>query len=1023
MRKLLILFICFSCSVSQLIAQRHAVNGKVTDGRGNPIPNVSVLIKGTTIGTATEQDGTFSISVPASAKVLVFSSLSYVTIETIIEGKDFLNVSLVSSNQNLDEVLVVAYGTQKKTNITGSVATIKAADIADKPFSSVDKALQGAVAGLQSTSASGAPGSGTDIRIRGIGSITASASPLWVIDGVISSTGDFAVNTTTTNALSSINPDDIESITVLKDASATSLYGSRASNGVILVTTKRGKSGKTKISLTTEIGKNDIAFKNNNNRPMTTAEYQTILRQGVINAGLATTNSGADSIIVDPANGFGLKPGVSTNWLKQVTQKGSQQQYNLSASGGSEKTQIYISGGYFKQLGTIINTDFERYNGSLSITHKAYENLTLSAGISGSSSTQHTPSNGGAFANPVISSYFLLPWYSPYNADGSLKYKDAEGQFPLNGGVFNPLVQVAYNKGSAKQADFRGYLTGELQIINDLKFTSRFSSEFITYQEDQYRNPFYGDGYANGGDAYSAYTRIFDYTWDNFLDYKKALNKGKDIYFDVKAGYETQRYKYYSLQAGGKGFPQTLALQYLASTATPSTATALPSESSTDAYFSSADINYKDRYVLTGSFRRDGSSVFSANHRYGNFYSVGGTWNVSEEDFIKNSKSISLLKLRGSYGTTGNALGFGLYSSLPTYGYGNNYGGLAGSAPNNVGNIDLTWETNKILDFGLDMAFFKNRLSVTFDWYDRKTSNLLLNVPLSLTSGFAGQNQNVGSLDNKGVELSLSGKPIVSKDFTWSVSFNIAHNKNRVISLYQHKPVNPGGYSVANASSGSYNYTEGYDLQTFYLRQWAGVDPANGDPLWYTDSSHASTTNTRSKAALVLDPKYTSAPKLFGSFINTFTYKNISLNVQFNYNFGNYVFDRWGLYTSSEGAYLGSFNQYSQELKAWQKSGDITNIPKIIYGGNKLSYTSSTRFLYKGDYIRLRDIELSYSIPQALIKSMHISNISIYARGTNLITFATDKNIPFDPETGVLATGNLDVFIPKSVTFGLKVGL
>ncbi len=1014
MRKIMLLLLCFALAIGQLSAQTRKISGKITNAQGAPVPNATVLIRGTSTGTTSDETGTFSITVPQKTKALVVSSVNYTTAEIEIKSDNLAITLQAGSGANLSEVVVVAYGAVKKTNITGSIATVKGTDVENKPYSSVDKALQGSVAGLQSSSTSGAPGAATDIRIRGIGSINASASPLWVIDGAIANTTDLTVNTTTANPLSSINPDDIESISVLKDAAGTAIYGSQGANGVILVTTKKGRGGKTRINFSTEIGQNKIAFKNDNNRSLTTPESRTVLIQSLINAGLATDVASADPLITDPVNGYGLPAGylsTNTNWLNTVTQKGQQQQYNLSMSGGNEKTTFYVSGGYFKQDGTTIATNFKRYNGSLSVTHKAYDWLTFTGGLSGSTSSQNTPGNGGAFDNPVLASYFLVPWYSPYNPDGSLRFNDADGEFP-GAGVFNPLVQAAYNTNTAKQTTLRGYVTGEVKILTDLKFTSRYSAEYFDVSEDQYRNPFYGDGQAQGGDAFSAYTRRFDYTFTNFLDYRKGINHAQDFYFDVKAGYEASAIKNYTLQAGGQAFPANLALQYLASAATPTSAYAIPSDRSNTSIFSTADINYKDRYVLTGSFRRDGSSVFGANYRFGNFWSVGGSWNISEEKFMHTASWVNLLKLRSSYGLTGNSLGFGYYTALATYGYGNNYTGLPGSAPNNVGNPNLSWEKNKQFDAGFDFGFLKSRVYGSFDYYDRRSDGLLASIPLSPTSGFTGQNQNIGTVDNKGIEVTIGGKPIVTKDFTWDISFNISHNTNKVISLYNHSPV----------PAGQFKYTEGNNLQAYFLRPWAGVDPANGDPLWYTDATHKTTTNDISKTTQVLDNTKTAMPKFFGAFTNSFTYKGITLSGQFYYNFGNYVYDSWGSYLSSEGYYLGSFGQMSQELQAWQKPGDVTRIPAIVAGGNKNSYRASTRFLYKGDYIRLRDVQLGYNIPQKWTKKAYISNLNIYVRGTNLFVFGTDKYVPFDPETGINATNNLDVFPLKSITAGIKVG-
>ena len=1013
MRRFLLAMLGMLAICSQLLAQNRTISGRVTDEHGNTVPNATVSIKGTTLGTSTLNDGTFTISVPPSARTLVVTSVGLGDAEVTLNRSGNYNVVLSTTAKNLQEVVVVGYGTQRRTNVTGSVATVKAGDVENKPFTSVDKALQGTVAGLQSTSVSGAPGAATDIRIRGLGSITASNQPLWVIDGVIATTGDLTQNTTTANILSTLNPDDIESITVLKDAASASIYGSRASNGVIIVTTKKGRGGKTNVNFSTELGSNKIAYKNDKNRPMTTSEYQTVLEQALINAGYASDNASADAIITDPVNGFGLDPKTNTNWYNLVTHTGTQQQYNLSLNGGNDKTQFYASGGYFKQLGTTIATDFERYNGDLSITHKATDRLTFSATINGAATKQHTPNNGGAFANPVLASYFLLPWYSPYNSDGSFKYNDAGGQFPVNGGIFNPLIQAAWNKNTSNQEAFRGNAMAEYRILDNLKLTSRFSSELLEVSEDSYRNPFYGDGYAAGGDAFSAYRRTFDYTWSSFADWRQRINHADDIYFDLKAGYEVQETKNYFLQAGGQGFPGTLLLTYLASAATPTTAYAIPTNETTLSMFSAGDINFKNRYVISASFRRDGSSVFGTNHRFGNFYSVGGSWNINEENFFKDLSAFSLLKARASYGLNGNS-NFSYYTALPTYRYDANYTGQPGSEQNNIGNSNLTWEKNGIFDVGIDFGILKNRITGTVDYYNRKTTDLILPVPLSLTSGFSVQNQNVGSMVNKGYEISLSGKPVASKSFSWDISFNISHNQNRVTELYKGSPV-PFG-----TPSALFNATVGHDAQAFYTRIWAGVNPANGDPLWYTDGTRTKTTNSYSAAKLALvgqaDPTY------FGALTNTFSYKGVSLSIQFYYNYGNEIYDIFDSYLNSDGIYYGAFNQMSSQLTAWKKPGDVTNVPKIIYGGNKNSYRGSSRYLYNGDYIRLRDLELSYLLPKSVIKRLHMSNLTVYARGTNLWTWVKDKRLPFDPEAGANGQSEFDVYIPKSITGGIKIG-
>jgi TonB-linked SusC/RagA family outer membrane protein len=1024
MRKISLLLGFLVLLIGQLAAQGRVVTGTVTDAGGTPIAGASITIKGSNRGTSSGNDGSFSISVLPGDKTMVISAVNLAPLDVNIQNKTTLGtITLQASNKSLEEVVVVAYGTQKKTNVTGAIVTVTGGQVADKPFTSVDKALQGNVAGLQSSSTSGAPGSSTDIRIRGVGSINASAAPLWVIDGVISSTADITVQVTTANPLSTLNPDDIESISVLKDAISTAPYGSRGANGVILVTTKKGKAGKTHINLTAEVGQNSRAF-SPKNKPLNSVGYQNIFRQGIINDPNdfgVVDNAGADAFITDP-NIFAFPSNytsINTNWFDQVSQKGNQSQVNLNLSGGNDKTQVYASAGYFNQKGTSIASDFQRFNGALSVTHHASDKFTLSANINGSNTSQHTPTNGGTFANPVLASFFLLPWYTPRMPDGSLRYGDKDTLLEFTStGVFNPLAQAAFNFNTAQQTAVRGNATGEYKLLDNVKLTSRFAGEYLAVQEDAYLNPFYGDGFPKGA-ATSTYTRVFDYTWSNFVDWKQKLNADGDIYFDLKGGVEAYDYKYYQLQASGNNFPQTMALKYLANTSTPTTAFAVPREQTTFSEFAIADFNYKDRYILGGSFRRDESSVFGADHRWGNFFSVGGSWNVNEEAFMKDQNLFNLLKLRASYGQTGNTNGFGLYTSLPTYGssytyggnpYGGNYSGQPGIVPNNVGDPQLTWEKNKSSNIGLDFGLLKDRIGGTVEYYHRTTDGLLSAVPFSYTSGFSSQNENIGTVVNKGIEVTLTGRPIVTRDFSWTISFNIAHNTNRVTKLYQ-------GRSIP---SGNYEYTVGHDLQEYYLQQYAGVNAQTGAAQWYTDGTMKTTTEDYGSAGLALH--YQADPKVYGGLTNTFTYKGLSLDVQFNYNYGNHIFDNWYNYLNSDGQYLGAFNQLSDQLNAWKKPGDKTMVPQLIFGNPTSSNAPSTRWLYKGDYIRLRNVQLSYTIPQALLKNTHIGGISIYVRGTNLLTMGADKRLPFDPEAGINSTTNLEVLIPKTITGGIKVG-
>jgi len=1016
MRKFLIFLSCTLLLFGRVAAQNHTITGTILDANGSPVAGASVTVKGTTMGTSTGADGSFVLHTTDEVRTLVVSAINFTTQEINVGGKSKVFVNLQTASKNLSEVVVVAYGTQKKTNVTGAIATVSGATVADKPFTSVDKALQGDVAGVQVSSTSGAPGSATDIRIRGIGSINASAAPLWVIDGVISTTSDLTQNTTTANPLSTLNPDDIESISVLKDAAATAPYGSRGANGVIIVTTKKGKVGKTRFSIVGEFGQNSRAY-NPSNKPENSLQLQTTFRQALINAGAATDNASADQYITNnygyPAN----YTSTNTNWFKTISQNGPQSQVNMSLSGGDEKTTIYASGGYFYQKGTSIASDFNRFSGAIAVTHHASERFTLSASLNGSNTSQHTPLNGGAFANPVLSSYFLLPWYTPYNPNGTLRYgsNDSLGEFLQGGGIYNPLVQAKLNTNLAQQTALRGNASGELKILDGLKLTSRFSAEYINVQEDQYWNPFYGDGVAYGGLGTSDYTRVFNYTWSNFADWKQKVNADGDVYLDLKAGVEAYDSRLYSLQASSKGFPQTLDLQYMASASTPVTAYAAPTETTTFSEFAIADFNIKDRYVISGSLRRDESSVFGADHLWGTFWSVGGTWNLNEEAFMKDQDLFTLLKLRGSFGQTGNTNGFPGYTALATYGSNSsyNYEGQPGLALTNVGNPALTWEKNNAANVAADFSLLKDRLSGTLEYYHRETVGLLSPVPFSQTAGIQSQNENIGTVVNKGLEITISGKPVVTHDFSWTITVNAAHNQNRVKSLYQNEPI--------PSTAGPFEYTVGHDLQEFYLQQWAGVNSQTGQAQWYVEGNTKNqiTTNYDS-AGLALN--HSASPTWFGGVTNTFSYKSFTLDFQFSYNFGNYLFDNWYNYLNSDGEYTGIFNQMSNQLKAWTTPGQKTDVPQIIDGDPSASSNVSSRWLYKDDFIRLRNLQFSYNLPSDVMKKMHLANVSIYVRGTNLWTFGVAKNMPYDPEAGVNSIANLEVVIPKTIAGGIRIG-
>ena len=816
-------------------------------------------------------------------------------------------------------------------------------------------------------------------------------------------TDDLSRLTTTSNALSTINPNDIESITILKDASAASIYGSRAANGVILVTTKRGKSGKTKFRFDTEFGQSDIAYYNEKYRPLNSKQFFDLTRQGLIDGAVAANAAAADAIMT---SSFGFGNGVDFDWLRGVTQKAGQKQFNLSASGGNEKTTFFISGGFFEQEGLTTQSKFRKYNTNISLTNNATDRLKLETNIKIGYVKQNAPLSGGAFGNPVLSALFLLPSRNPYKADGSFNITAPD--FGA-GALHNTIYTNAVDKRQLNQLNFGGFVKGTYKIIKDLDFSSQFGIDYNSFEEDQYNNPFHGDGSAAGGRAFSRFTRYTNWTSTNLLNYTKSFLKSGDLTVKLKAGYEAQKSKAYFLNVQAQGFPPTSDLIVAAVGATPIAASQDATDFSFLSYISDASLNFQNRFIVSGSFRRDGSSRFGINERYGNFWSLGGTWNIDQEKFMDRFSFINQLKLRGSIGLNGNA-SIGNYDWRALYGYGANYNQQPGSTPTSIGNSNLTWELNKPLDIGIDISVFKNRVNLTVDYYKRKTSDLLLNEPLSLTTGFGTILKNIGSMENKGVEVTLNLVPIRFKDFQWDLNINYARNKNKITSLVNN----------ADILDGTFIRRVGYDFQTFYVREFAGVDPANGDPLWYVDESKGTKTNVYANALRSVN--YGSAsPKYFGSVTNTFTFKGFTIEAQMYYSAGNYLRDTWGSFYLSSGA-NGTFNKVVRQLDAWKKPGDITDIPKYVYGGNKLANSFSTQYLYKGDYIRLRNLQVGYTFPKVVLDKLKIGSLSAYVRGTNLFTWVKDKNLPFDPEQGVTSQTNLEVFIPKTITAGLNLG-
>ncbi|SCC51451.1 TonB-linked outer membrane protein, SusC/RagA family [Chitinophaga costaii] len=1017
--KLLVAFAVLLCIRPLVYAQQSPVSiinskleGKVVDERtGDPLPGAVVIIKSTTHAVSTDASGNFRFATGQKFPyVLIVSYIGYKKQEVVVNGGP-VTVRLAENVNELSEIVVNdTYSSQSKKSYTGSAAIVKGATLENKPLSSPQLALQGQVAGLGVAVTSGQPGANVQVRLRGLGSTALSSNPLYVIDGMIVNAGDLSRLTSginnSSNALAGLNADDIESYTVLKDASATSIYGSRGSNGVIIITTKKGKVGKAQVNLDAETGNTSTIPLPAAGQPLNADQFSTLFIEGLRNAGTYTPDQ-----IAALAESYGFNSGKTTNWQDIIHRTGRQQQYNVSVRGGNENIKVFLSLGYFDQQATIIGSALKRVNGLLNVDQRISKNISVAAGLNVSNVNQLSPvGTTGSWANPVFAASILRPFQRAYNDDGSINSSSSSNTgFVAH---YNPLWIAAYDKHTLSQTRALGNLNVNWHIWDQLRFSSYASIDYNVLEEIQFENPILGNSQSSNGSASNAYNRYFNWLLRNQLDYRFNFSKAQDFYLNLTAGYEAQKYSRYELRASGTGFPLTQPdLNALANAATPTLASGSSSGSTFNSVYFRGSSNYKNRYSLSATFRRDASSVFGLDNQYGNFWSIGGAWNIDGERFFENQPILSTAKFHTSFGTTGNAQGIGDYAAQPLASYGSNYGGGNGQNYNGVGNPDLQWEQQKKFDLGVDAGLFEDRLIFNVDYYHNNIYKLIQQVSISMTTGFANiPYANSGSMLNKGVELSVRGIPVKTKSFNWNASFNIAFNNNHVTDV-------GGNTSVIN---GNYYFQKGYDYYTYYTRLYAGVNPDNGEALWYTDGTRTKTINDYNKAARV--PYKSATPKYFGGFSNTFYYKGIALNVDFYYNFGNYIVDGWST-RFYDGNYY-TFNKYQRTYNnRWTTPGQVTDVPKYIAGGGSggqnQSQAYSSRFLYKGDFIKLKNFTLGYDLKKLpyLQHSTAISKLYVYVRGTNLWTKTYDKKLPYDPESGTVTIPQF-----KTYTVGLNVG-
>jgi len=1068
MRRSTVLFIVSMLLGLSGYAQTLRVNGKVTGSDDSqPIPGVNITIKGTTKGTITGSDGSFTLMAQHS-DVLVFSFLGYTAQQIPVGNNNTINVKLVANSNSLDEVVVIGYGTTRRKDLTGAIGSVSAKDIASTVSTTFDQALQGKVAGVNVMQNSGQPGGGVTIQVRGLGSLNAGTDPLYVIDGVIippgqpSSTGGVYMGNAGTddNPLSTINPNDIASIDVLKDASAIAIYGSQGSNGVVIVTTKRGKKGQPKLTFDTYYGLQQVP---KDLSMMDLQQYATFENQKDAVTG-ATPNA-------DFANPKYL--GTGTNWQDAIFRNAGMVNSNLAISGGDDRTNYFIGGSFFDQDGTVAGSDFKRSSLKINLDNKTTSWLNIGTSLSFSGIKENVNSSVYSLINATLG---LTPNIPVYNADGSI------GAIPETGTPNsynpNPVAAAELNTNVVQRTQAYGNVYADIIFTKDLKLHNEVTGNFDYGNVNQFYPTFVINGVLQPINSASvSATNNKSFTIRNYLSYDHYAAK---FNINATAGHEASYGTYTYLSGSRTGFfannPQDLDL----GTATTATNGGGSSTYATESYLARATVGYEYKYNLTATYRYDSNSNFNPggspgqpDNQWVGTYAFGGSWNAEKEDFLKDVKDINQLKFRLSYGLTNNA-------NLPPYTYGSAIGlntvGLGqGAYPSNIPNGNVKWETSKSLDAGLDLSMFKNRVQLTVDVYDRKTNNLLLQDPLNAYAGTSGSGAgtageylaapwiNAGSVQNKGFEFTLNTHNIQTTAFTWNTALTFSLNRNKILSLVNNNDalygrINNDGVVVSKTTVGSsigdfYGYVadgvfkNGADLKSSPSQ--GAISYSNG--IWvgdekYKDLNHDGVIDANDETDLG-----SPLPKFTYGINNTFSYKNFDMAVFFTGSYGNKILDyNQVLHEDPNSQITGEFESLTNyaHVAMINPAGSIsdidnvyvtnpnTNIPGFRVSGDPNDNTRiSSRFIHGGSYLRLSNLSLGYNIPSTFLTRIHIHSLRVYTNISNV--FTVTKYDGYDPEIGAnvpnqsgygsnALTQGVDwgrYPLPRIYTFGFNLGL
>ena len=976
--------------------QTGKIKGTIVDSKtGEPVIGASVKVKGTKLAAVTDLNGEFELNTHANATL----QISYVGFkETEVKASNGMKISLEEDTESLEEVVVVGYGTQKKESLTGAMANIKGEKLKDITSATVENMLNGKVSGVYVAPGSGRPGSTGAIIIRGQTSINGATAPLWVVDGVIVG-----------NSAGDLNPDDIETMTVLKDAASTAIYGSEGANGVVVVTTKQAKHEKMSISLSAKAGLSTL--NRGNLEMMDGAEFYDYYKsfQNVESVNFPRWNEDLRNSNFD--------------WFKLAKKTGSTQDYNLTLNGGSENIQSMFTLGYFKEEGAVKGYDMNRYSTRIKVVYKPYEWLTIKPNISGSRTNDKDKQYS------VGAMYSMMPWDSPYDENGNLVPNYYSGW--VNSKATNYLNDLAAgNYSTSTTYDLSGGLDFDIKIAPWLTFSSVNNYSYYNSQTHGYYDPKSSSGEGvNGRTTEYNYVSTRRYT-NQLLRFKKSWGKHN---VNALLAYEFNDYemKYTDVYATGfiSGFEDFMTA------AKPEMATGYRTAWAKQSYFTQWRYDYDSRYYGELSLRRDGRSNFGSNNRYGNFFSVSGAWNINNESWFK-ADWVDQLKLRAAFGSVGN-VPTSLYPSYSLYSVGATYNENPGALISQIGNKDLTWEKTYTTGVGVDASFWQNRLHATLDYYIKNTSNILYQVPVTGLVGVTSIWKNIGKMRNTGIELTVGGDIIRTKDLTWNVTANISHNSNELRDLYKQRDAN-GNYVVkpvlisdgtSIAGTAQRILEIGEPVDTYYMKEWAGVNPEDGKPQWYMDDANGNkvVTDSYSKASYYKCGK--ASPDVYGSFSTSLFYKNFDLQANFGYSLGGQIYSYYRQEFDSDGAYAGDRNQMKLQKgwSRWEKPGDIATHPRAMYNNQDKGNLASSRYLESSDYLKLRSLTLGYNFD---LKKYGIQTLRLSVSGENLFTITDYSGV--DPELpagtndkGVLSvtnTGGTSVY-PAVRKFMLGVNL